>query len=330
MKVTRRDFVKASSTVAGAIALSRAGLLRPSELLAAGTTKPSVVWLQAQTCSGCSVSLLNTINIAPIDTVLTQLLSVDYHPTIMSAAGALAVKAAETDRAKGGYVLVVEGAIPTGSNGAFCSFWPGMTAVDGVKAYAAGASMVIAVGTCASFGGWPGAKPAPTTAVGVSSVVTGKTIINIPGCPVHPDWLVGTIAYILANGKAPALDASKRPTAYFSATTHSNCPLRPSYPGVAGIGTTGCQGENGCKGPVTYCDCAVRKWNSGAANTNGVNTCVLSGVPCSGCTQPTYPDGMSPLLPPSGADTQAYCHVCHSSRTWGTFPANHGTSGMDD
>jgi hydrogenase small subunit len=120
-------------------------------------------------------------------------------------------------------------------------------------------------------------------------------IVNIPGCPAHPDWLVGTVSYILQNGKLPALDTHRRPTTYYGKSTHSQCPRRDSN-GGSYVGGPNCLYGMGCKGPRTHCDCPPRQWNTGKAATPGVNWCIGASTPCHGCTEPNFPDGMVPFL----------------------------------
>ena len=93
MNVTRRDFLKASTAIAGALALKATGLMQLQKVMAGGGGPP-VIWLQGQGCTGCSVSLLNTIHYMTIDNVLINTLDVKFHPTVMAAAGDLAVASA--------------------------------------------------------------------------------------------------------------------------------------------------------------------------------------------------------------------------------------------
>ncbi len=326
MALSRRDFLKGASAVGGALAVATAGLWRLPKAMAS-TTGQDVVWLQGAACTGCSVSLLNSIYYATIDKLLINTLDLKYHPNLMAAAGDTAVAAAEAARTAGGYVLVVEGAIPTGDSGKFCYVWPGKTAAQALQDYAANAALIVAVGTCAAFGGVSGATvdgaANPTGAQGISALLPGKTVVNIPGCPAHPDWIVGTVAYVLTNGKAPPLDANNRPTDFFGSLVHDNCPNRPmfntnyapwmsmalgqaclachsntdtSVPDPRHLGMTGCLFALGCKGPRTYADCPIRKWNGGAASTPGVNWCIGAKSPCHGCTEPDFPDGKSPFF----------------------------------
>jgi Ni,Fe-hydrogenase I small subunit len=377
MAVTRRDLLKASAVVAGAMGLTSTGILKIQEALAKEGGLP-VIWFQAQACTGCSISLLNSIYYTTIDDLLLNTLDLEYHPNLSAAAGTSAIAAAEAAYAKGGYALVVEGAIPTADSGRACYIWPGTTALTGIKRYASRAALLIAVGTCASYGGMSAGKPNPTGAASLKSVVGSKTVVNIPGCPVHPDWVVGTIAYILKNGKAPVLDANGRPRDYFGVTVHSKCPNRNSYTGpnhhsrgqqcsqchgpglrehalnpslvpAGTLSSTGCLWPLGCKGTATGCDCPTRKWNSPAKATAGVNWCIGARSPCFGCTEPSFPDGMSPFYtalasaavggatggaggqtPPahSGGQPCTNCHAPDDPRIQGyTNPTGGGSTG---
>jgi NiFe hydrogenase small subunit HydA len=294
VNISRREFLKATGLTAAALGLNLSGLPGIREAMAA-EGGPRVVWLQGQSCTGCSVSFLNSIYYTTVDDLLVNTLDVDYHPNLMAAPGHDAVAAAEAARQAGGYVLVVEGAIPTGDAGRYAYLWDGKTVLDGVREYAERAAYIMAVGTCACYGGLVAGAPNPTTAQGLRSVLPGRTIVNVPGCPVHPDWLVGTVAYILQNGRAPALDANGRPLDYFRRAVHENCPLKGTEE-VDTLGQYGCLKEIGCRGPTTRADCNWRKWNSPGQGQVGVNWCAQAGAPCHGCTEPTFPDGMSPFF----------------------------------
>jgi len=298
MEISRRDFLKASAAIAAALGLTASGLVKLQKVMAAESGQ-AVVWLQGQGCTGCSTSLLNSIYYTTIDDLLLNTIDLDYHPTVMAAAGNLAVSAAEAAYNKGGYVLVVEGAIPTAEGGRYCYLWPGMTALDGVRTFSRKAAFVLAVGTCAAYGGIPGGRPNPTRAKGVSEVIGGDRVINIPGCPAHPDWIVGTIAYLLANGAAPRLDSDGRPRDYYQYTIHSNCPNRQKFNerGIFAkeLSELACLHKLGCNGQQTNADCPMRKWNSPGQGEYGVNWCIGARNPCQGCTEPGFPDSMSPF-----------------------------------
>ena len=199
-----------------------------------------------------------------------------------------------------GYILVVEGSVPTGAGGKYCMLWPQMSMHDGVLAYAPNASFIIALGACAAYGGITAGAPNPTEAKSVAEIIgADPRLINVPGCPAHPDWIVGTITYLLTNGHIPPLDGHGRPLEYFARQVHHNCYKRRLYCGDAvwagQLSEQGCMEPLGCKGKKTYADCFVRKWNSPAPGQYGVNWCIGSRSPCFGCVEPGFPDGMSPF-----------------------------------
>jgi hydrogenase small subunit len=281
MVLTRRDFLKASSALAAALTVRG----RPVFATTQAGAQP-VVWLQAQGCSGCSVSLLNTIHYMTADELLVGAIDLKYHPTVMAAAEDLAIGTAEQALADGGYVLVVEGAIPTGRYKECCYLWPEMTALDGVHLFAQNAAAILAVGACSSFGGVVAGMPNPTLARSLGACVGHDRVINIPGCPAHPDWIVGTVAHLLA-GEVPALDPLGRPRVFFNNQVHEQCPNRNNQ--------ERCLKPVGCNGQKTRADCPVRQWNALELGGYGVNWCVGAGNPCQGCTEPGFPDGMSPF-----------------------------------
>jgi hydrogenase small subunit len=123
---------------------------------------------------------------------------------------------------------------------------------------AADAKAVLAIGTCAAYGGIPKAHPNPTGAVGVEDLVTGKPIVNIPGCPPVPEVLSGVLVHFVSFGNLPELDDRKRPLAYFGTTIHDQCYRRPFYDqgkfaksfDDEGARQGWCLFELGCKGPT--------------------------------------------------------------------------------
>jgi len=121
----------------------------------------------------------------------------------------------------------------------------------------------------------------------LTSAGIGVPLINVPGCPPHPDWMVGTVVHLLKFG-IPALDSYQRPTAFFSSSVHSRCPHRDWGDEVNAIGQRGCMKEIGCRGESARGDCPVRRWNG------GTNWVIGAGAPCQGCTQPEYPDQVAP------------------------------------
>lgn len=294
MFITRRKFLKISASAAAGIALS--DILTP-ELLKASSGMDNIgrlpiIWFQAQTCSGCSVSLVNT-EYPNIEDVLIEVINLVYNPTIMGGTGDIALKVIENMMAKerGNFILAIEGSIPLGAENEYCtvgeSYGVPITATDWIINIAKNAKAVLSIGSCASWGGIPSAPPNPTGAVPISKLVKDIPLINIPGCPPHPDWITGTLVHVIKYG-IPELDDQKRPVMYFGKdkVIHDNCELREYFDRgkfAKDFSDDGCLYELGCKGPVAHCDISIRGWNS------GVNWCNRSGGPCIGCTEPSFP-----------------------------------------
>jgi hydrogenase small subunit len=286
--VSRRDFLKYCGVGAAALGLSMTDLGRLEKTFA-NASGPSVIWLQGTGCTGCSESFLNRISTTAPKTaasVLVDSINLVYHPNLMAAAGQEAVAAAEAAYTKGGYVLAVEGGVPTALGGAPCWAWSynnqEVTFEHVVRDLADKAAAILCIGTCASFGGIPAAPPNPAGVMGVHAL-TGRPTINIAGCPPHPDWIVWTVAQLLLNNPIPT-DSYGRPSQFFTNhTVHDQCPRN----GTEEAGTFGvdsrCLKELGCRGPQTFANCPQLKWN------NQVNWCVDANSPCIGCTSATFP-----------------------------------------
>jgi len=260
-----------------------------------------VISIQGQNCTGCVTSTLcseypSMKNILLSDIIPGVKLDFVFHPNIMTASGNLAVEILEQAQEQKDYVLIVDGAIPTKDNGIYCATGEKegkkYTILDEVIALTENAFLVIALGTCAAFGGIAAASPNPTGAQSVGDVFLthkiNKPLINIPGCPPHPDWLFGSIEEVLLNGfENVNLDDFGRPKTFYGKLIHEQCPNRAYFDEgkfAKKLGDEGCLYELGCKGPVTYADCPIRHRNG---KTNWV---IGSGAPCSGCTQPEFPD----------------------------------------
>ncbi|MCK4294588.1 MAG: hydrogenase small subunit [Planctomycetes bacterium] len=272
------------------------------------TKKYPVIWVQGAGCTGCSVSVLNAVspriqNLLLDEVVPGHQLNLIFHATIMAGQGEPVIevlKDTEKNR-KGGYILVVEGAIPTAEGGAYGSIGERggqhLTIQQSVEELGKSALLTIALGTCAAFGGIPAAKPNPTGCKGVRDVFADSGIdtpvVNLPGCPLHPEWFTGTIAAILISGTdALELDNLARPKLFYGSLIHENCPRRADFDKgkfAEKPGDPGCLYKVGCKGHYTYADCPIRQWN------NGVSWCIKAGSPCLGCVEPEFPDGTSPM-----------------------------------
>jgi hydrogenase small subunit len=293
MHITRRDFLKICGVSAAALGLSATDLFRLEQVLAA-TDAPTVLWLSGSSCTGCSISFLNHISAsAPTDAgdILLNHINLAYHPNLMAAAGQTAAQAAYEAYNQGGYVLAVEGGVPTAFGGRAC--WPWTyngteeTFQEVVTKFAGKAAAILCIGTCASWGGIPASGVTyvnPTQVKGVGAV-TGKSTINIGGCPPHPNWVVWAIAQLLL-GNPISRDSHGRPTYIFREDIHEDCP-REDMNQVSTFGVNGCLMGLGCRGPGTRANCASLKWN------NGQSWCVEANAPCYGCTEPTFPGATS-------------------------------------
>jgi hydrogenase small subunit len=275
--------------------------------------KAPVVWIQGLNCTGCTCSLLDSDEFLPGDLAYDKI-SLRYQPDIMGATGNVATESLQDvwEERPGRYILVVEGAIPTGDFAQFCTFGlgkgeksllgnivPDEMTIDGwIKELVPDAAAVIAVGNCASFGGHPmtiadvtGATPVPEV---VRKLDARKPIINITGCPPHPEWLVGTLEGVLewVNGDAnlPELDEMGRFKEFYTDTVHDLCERLGAFKEKRFLedwndtveGEDRCLLKLGCMGPKTHGDCPTRLWNA------QVNWCVGSNSPCRGCTDPDF------------------------------------------
>lgn len=285
--ITRREFLKFCSVMTGVLALPHAFKTRIAEALEAPNRTP-VIWLEMQDCAGCSESFLRASRPTAAEVVL-DVLSVDYHETIMAAAGHLAEEAKQQTIDAGGYLLVVEGSIPTADDGIYCCIG-GRSGVDILAEAAAGALAVVTVGNCASFGGIPKASPNPTGAVGVRELVTDKPVLNLPGCPVNVVNLTATVVHFLTFGELPAMDDLGRPLFAYGQRIHDNCERRGHFDagefvrewGDKGHRQGWCLYQMGCKGPVTFHNCPAVRWNSGTSWP------VQAGHGCIGCSEPGF------------------------------------------
>ena len=289
--VTRRGFMKFCAAVTSLLALPP----EMNEALAQGLAKarrPSVIWLPFQECTGCAESLLRSSQ-PTLESLIFDLISLDYQETIMAASGHQAEAALQTAVKEnyGKYIVMVDGSVATGADGAY-SCYGGVSNLELLQELAKGAAVIVAVGTCSSFGGIPAARPNPTGAVPVSHVIKDKPVVNVSGCPPIPAVITGVLAHYLAFGKLPELDPLGRPKAFYGETIHDRCYRRPFYDqgkfakafDDEGARSGWCLYELGCKGPTTYNSCATVKWNGGTSFP------IQSGHGCFGCSEPNFWD----------------------------------------
>lgn len=299
MPISRRKFLKFSAGGAAALGINLFDNPLMRKAFASAVQETPIIWLAAGACSGCSVSLLNALSPRIQDVLLDQVIpghhtELAFHPTVMAASGDLAMQAMYDTEEKP-FILVVEGSIATTDGGRTCEVGEknghGISGLEHVLRLGKKAKVVLAVGSCASFGGVTKANMNPSGARGVTEVfrehgITTPTV-NLPGCAVHPDWFVATVASVLLGGpEAVKVDALGRPAMIYGKLIHDNCPLRGQFDAgkfAQRFGDEGCLYKLGCKGPVAHANCAEKKFNS------GTNWCIGNGHPCNGCTEPEYP-----------------------------------------
>jgi len=294
--ISRRDFMKYCGFLTATLGLSSSFVPKVAEVFAAPKQRPPVVWLHFAECTGCSESLLRSMY-PWIDQLVLEILSIEYHETIMAAAGHQAeeVLHSAVEKYKGKFICVVEGAIATKYKGAYGKIG-GRTFLEVARDVVPKAKAVICYGTCSSFGGVQAAAPNPGGYKGVGEALGIKTL-NIPGCPPNPVNLVGTVVNYLLLGKLPALDELGRPLFAYGKTIHDQCPRRAHYENDELVEEFGseeaamgyCLYKMGCKGPDTYNNCPIAKFN------DGTSWPVEAGHPCIGCSEPGFWDKMTPF-----------------------------------
>ncbi len=294
--VSRRDFMKFCTFLTATMGLSSSFVPKVAEVFAAPKQRPPVIWLHFAECTGCSEALLRSMY-PWVDQLILEILSIEYHETIMAAAGHQAEENLHNAVKKynGKFICVVEGAVGTKYNGGYGKVG-GRTFLDIAKDVVPKALATICMGTCSSYGGVQAAKPNPGGYVGVGEALGIKTL-NLPGCPTNPINLVGTIVNYLLLGKLPALDDLGRPLFAYGKTIHDQCPRRSHFEQDEFVEEFGseeaamgyCLYKLGCRGPETYNNCPIVKFN------DGTSWPVEAGHPCIGCSEPDFWDKMSPF-----------------------------------
>jgi len=293
--VSRRDFIKFCTASTAALALPMT--LVPKVAQALADSRLPVIWVEYQSCSGDSEAFLRA-NQPTAGDIILDVISLEYAEVVMAAAGHQAEQAKwdAMEKHKGQYVLIVEGSIPTGSAGAFCTVG-GESAEESCRKLVRNAAATITVGTCASFGGIPAAAPNPTGAVSVMDLVPGAAVVNLPGCPVNAENLTATIVHFLTFGRLPATDNLGRPKFAYGKRIHDNCERRAHFDAGQYAESFGdeahrkghCLYKLGCKGPETFHNCPTIRYNEGTSWP------VMAGHGCIGCSEPQFWDTMSPF-----------------------------------
>jgi len=306
--VNRRDFMKWVSGTTATLMLP--AMFAP--LVAEATelmNRVPVIWIELQDCAGNSEALLRS-HAPTVDELLFEVLSLEFNETIMAASGHQAEAQLEdaVHHFKGKYLLFVEGSIPVANNGTYGTIGAsGETFVDHLARLSKDAAAIVAVGTCATFGGVAAASPNPTGAVGVMDLVKGKPVVNIPACPANPANMVGVVLHYVLTGQIPELDSLLRPKFAFGYRIHDNCERRAHFDagefveewGDEGAKNNFCLYKVGCKGPMTFNNCSIIRYNEGTNWPVGV------GRGCIGCSEPDFWDKYAYESPMADANIKA-------------------------
>lgn len=265
----------------------------------------NVLWLQSGGCGGCSMSLLCADTADFFGTLEAAGIRMLWHPSLSLETGADALRILESC-ASGEtpvHALCVEGSMLRGPNGTgrfHILPGTGLPMTDWVRRLSAVAQYTVAVGTCAAYGGVTSAGINPTDACGLQyegdqiggllgagyRSAAGLPVINVAGCPTHPDWVVETLMALAAGMfDAAQMDALGRPRFYADHLVHHGCTRNEFYEFKASAekpSDLGCMMEHmGCKGTQVHADCNTRLWN-------GDGSCTRGGYACISCTEPGF------------------------------------------
>ena len=270
----------------------------------------NLLWIQAVGCGGETASLLNSDHPHLQAAINTLDVTVLGHPYLHAQAkGKMEQVLAECAEGKVHVaLLVVEGAVYLAGQPS-AGWVSGKPLMEWIRAIAGTADHTVAVGTCASFGGImaSGRNPMGTTGLqyyrdnkgGLLGADyrsrAGLPVVNVPGCPAHPDWIIGTLWALRVNRLAEAdLDRFNRPRTFYGKLAHHACPRNEYYEfkaSATAYSQQGCLFENlGCKGTLCESDCNERLW---LARTG---SCTRGGFPCLSCTSPVFPDRFMPFF----------------------------------
>ena len=290
--IKRRDFLKFCGATAALLGLSELHAPKIAAALEKAAKRQPVVWINFASDTGCTEALIKATYPGPAELIL-DILSLDYNETIMAAAGKQAEEILASSRKAGGYILIVEGGMPTKKGHGTIG---NKEMLDVFKEMAGPAVAIVAVGSCATTGGVPAASPNPSQIIGVAEAMKrlsiAKPLVNLDLCPANPQYLVGVVVNFLLLGKLPDLDQYGRPKMFYGQTIHDNCERRAHFDAGRFVEKFGSQEEAmnyclykvGCKGPMTYSACPKIQYN------NRTSWCIKAGGPCIGCAEPGWTD----------------------------------------
>ncbi len=298
--IKRRDFLKFCGATAALLGLSELYVPKIAAALEKASQRPPVIWLNFASDSGCTEAFIKATYPSPAEVIL-DILSVDYNETIMAAAGKQAEQILDDSAKKGGYILIVEGGVPTKKGHGMIG---GKEMLQVLKEMAGPSQAVIAIGSCATDGGVPAAKPNPSQIIGtgeaLQKVGISKPLINMDLCPVNPQYLVGVVVNVVLLGKIPDLDGYGRPKMFYGQTIHDNCERRAHFDAGRFVEKFGskeealgyCLYKMGCKGPMTYSACPKIQYN------DRTSWCIKAGGPCIGCAERGWTDKFAGFYEP--------------------------------
>ncbi len=298
--IKRRDFLKYCGATAALLGLSEAFIPKIAAALEKASKRQPVIWLNFASDSGCTEAFIKATYPSPSQVIL-DILSVDYNETIMAAAGKQSEEILAKSRKDGGYILIVEGGIPTKKGHGMIG---NMEMLEVFKINAAPAVAILAIGSCATDGGVPAAKPNPSQIIGTSEALKrvglNKPLVNLDLCPVNPQYLVGVVVNFLLLGKIPDLDSFGRPLMFYGQTIHDNCERRAHFDAGRFVEKFGSKEESlnyclykmGCKGPMTWSACPKIQYN------DRTSWCIKAGGPCIGCAERGWTDKFAGFYEP--------------------------------
>ncbi len=284
----RREFVKLAAALSTAFGIN----CLPEPVAAAlkkidSASIPKIIYLQGQSCTGCSISLLQSESPSPL-AMITEYSQLAFHANLSATSGKQSLDLLEKfiSGQAGEYILAMEGAIPEKMPRA-CIIGH-RTLASYLEQAAQTMTAAVAIGTCACDGGIPAAEGNLTGAIGLQQFYANrdidKTVVNIRGCSVHPDWVWKTIVHLVKIG-LPELTENGSPSIFYSRSIHETCPRYHDFQQeifARKLGEKGCLFKLGCLGPQTNADCSSRGWNGGQT------WCVDTNAPCIGCASPLF------------------------------------------
>ncbi|MEY8562938.1 hydrogenase small subunit [Eggerthellaceae bacterium 3-80] len=297
--VSRRDFMKLCGAIAVAAGLSEVAVPKVAHALeqsVIGATKGNlypVIWIEGASCTGCTESFAQ-METPDAGTVVLEMISLNYSETLSAAAGHSVEEAKAQTIEAGDYVLIYEGAVLKGWDGNALRAAEEVGTETLVQA-AVNANAVVALGSCAVNGGWCAAHPNASNALGVQQYLQEQgvevPVVNIPGCPANPEWLMSVLVNVVIMKDMTLLldrlNSMNMPDDIFGQTIHDNCERRGHFENGEFVYQFGSKEEAlgyclypmGCRGPQTKSICGITMWN------NRRSWCVQAGSPCIGCCE---------------------------------------------